>query len=253
VILEDCVVVGGVFAGRSLELNNCVVGTFNSPSVRCAKQIHLMLPSAFSIESVSAPPGTECFNLALADLGALMRGTPEAKNSGRVNMDFAREEQRTVLVGDGTQQTLKSYSIVGKVLAADMMNLDRLQNHFLLTTAALGSQLLRAYDLGDDPDGNRVELTPERIADFFFKILDGRIIPQRLNGSFTLADITGAFSSTPSGSAGAEQATAPPDSPPAEQDAATTMSDAPQATCPECGSQAREGDTSCTECGSPLW
>ncbi len=193
VVLEDCVVIGGVFATRSLELHNCIVGTFNSPTVRCSKRLHLLLPSAFSVESISSMPGTECFNLSLADLGALMRRAPEAANSGRIALDLTKDEQRTVLSDAGAQHILKSYSVIGKVLAADLLDMDKLQNHFLLTTAALGNQLLQTYDLGADAEGTRIDLTPERIAAFFFDILDGKVQAQDLDGRFTLSDIVGSF------------------------------------------------------------
>ena len=39
ITLQDCVVVGGVFGSRGIELNNCVVGTFNAPRVRAAAKI----------------------------------------------------------------------------------------------------------------------------------------------------------------------------------------------------------------------
>jgi hypothetical protein len=36
----------------------------------------------------------------------------------------------------------------GWVPAADALDFDKFQNHFLLTAASLGSQLLKNYDLG---------------------------------------------------------------------------------------------------------
>jgi len=191
IALEDCVVVGGVFATRNLDLNNCLVGTFNSPTVHVAQNLFLLLPSAFSVEAVSAQPGTECCNLALADLGALMRGAPPAPDSGKIKIDLQRDEQRTVLADGSTQQILRSYSVAGKVLAADLLDLDKLQNHFLLSAAGLGSQLLETYNLGLGADGKAVELTADRIADFLFDILHGRIAIQNLDAKFSLAEVTG--------------------------------------------------------------
>jgi hypothetical protein len=188
IVLEDCVVVGGAFATRNLEMTNCVLGTFNAPTVRAAQSITLLLPSGFSVEPISCLPGTEFRSLALADLGALMRGVPEAPNSGSVPISVETDQQRAVLVDGDTQQILHSYSIAGKVLAADLLDFDRLQNHFVLSAAALGPQLLRAYDLGQDAGGQKIELTPERVSAFLFDILHGKISVSTLDGRFSLAD-----------------------------------------------------------------
>ena len=186
--LEDCVVIGGVFASRNLSLSNCVVGTFNAPSVRAAQSIYLLMPGGFSVEPLATLPGTVFCSLALADLGAIMRGAPEMQNSGKIPIHVPEDEQHTVLTDGETQVLLRSYSVSGKVLAADMLDLDRLQNHFLLTTAGLGTQLLRTYDLGTDAKGTVIDLTPERISQFFFDILAGRVEIASLSGKFSLAD-----------------------------------------------------------------
>ena len=81
VILENCVVIGGVFATQSIELKNSIVGTFNAPSVRVEQSVGLLLPSAFSIEKISSVPGTQMYNLSLADLGSLYKGFPQSQNS----------------------------------------------------------------------------------------------------------------------------------------------------------------------------
>ncbi len=191
IVLEDCVVVGGVFATRSLELNNCVVGTFNCPSVRVSQNLFLLLPSAFSVEPVAGLPGAECFNLTLADLGALMRGACEAPDSGKIRVDLQKDEQRTVLTDGSAQQILRSYSVAGKVLAADLLDLEKFQNHFLLSAAGLGSQLLKGYDLGLGADGKPINLSADRIAGLLFDILHGRITVRTLDAQFSLTDITG--------------------------------------------------------------
>jgi hypothetical protein len=190
--LKDCVVLGGVFAVRRLSLDNCVIGTFNSPSVLLKGDIYLLLPSAFSVEPVSVIPPAKIHNLALADLGALMRGIPPHPNTGRVTLDPVADEQKTTLVDDaGNHQVLTTYSIAGRVLAADLTNLEKLQNHFLLTAGSLGAQLLKTYSLGADKDGNPVELTLPRIADFFFDLLHGRTLVPELSGSFSIKDFPG--------------------------------------------------------------
>lgn len=200
VILEDCVVVGGVFATRTLELSNCVVGTFNSPAIRASKVVYLLLPSAFSVESIKCLPDTQFYNLTLADLGALMRGVPEAPQTGQIRMDITTDEVRTVLTDKDAQQVMRSYSVVGKVLAADLLDTDKLQNHFLLSCAGLGSQLARTYDLGLGADGKATKLTPEAIATFFFDLLWGKVAVSNLDGHFDLKDIIARFAKETGGS-----------------------------------------------------
>jgi len=182
--LEDCVVLGGVFGANTVELNNCIVGTFNAPVVRLSGTEYLLFPSAFSVEMINALPGAQMFNLALADLGALMRGADPLPSTGKIVMDIAADELKAVLTGDGTQQIVRTYSVAGKVLAADLVDFDRLQNHFLISCASLTSQLLRTYDLGQDRNGRTIELTPERVSAFFFDILDGKLEIPDLSGEF---------------------------------------------------------------------
>ena len=193
VILENCVVIGGVFATQSIELKNSIVGTFNAPSVRVEQSVGLLLPSAFSIEKISSVPGTQMYNLSLADLGSLYKGFPQSQNSGRIEMNVDADEIKTSLSDEETQKTLRCYTVVGKVLAADLMDMDKFQNHFLLTAASLGTQLLKTYDLGLDSKGQQAHLTIEKIRDFFFDILVGKIAIQSIDGKFGISDITGKF------------------------------------------------------------
>jgi hypothetical protein len=66
-----------------------------------------------------------------------------------------------------------------------------LENHFILTAAGLGGQLLRTYDIGRDVNGNLLELTPERIDGFLNDILHGRTAVANLSGTLKLADFAG--------------------------------------------------------------
>ncbi len=277
IVLEDCVVIGGAFATRSLELHNCVVGTFNSPTVHASKMVYLLFPSAFSMEKLATLPGTEFFNLTLADLGALMRGVPQAESSGKIRINTAEDEVKAVLTGDGAQQILRTYSVVGKVLAADLVDYDKLQNHFLLTCASLGSQLLRSYDLGLDASGNVVEITPERVAEFLFDILNGKIEVPDLAGDFDINTIVRGLASTPSAQESVVPkpvAAQPPVEPPrsveeaakaepspdvaASSTRASVVSDSPplaeatgSSVCRHCGSELDEGSAFCDNCGKP--
>lgn len=191
VTLENCVVIGGVFATHEIDLCNTIVGTFNSPIVQIRETVNLLLPSAFSIEKMIAAPGAKMYNLSLADLGSLYRGMPQSEYSGRIEMNINADEIKTTLVGDDVQKTLRSYTVIGKVLAADLIDSDKFQNHFLLTSAALGSQLLKTYDLGVDSEGKPAQLTFDKIRDFFFGILSGRIEIQPIDGTFNISQITG--------------------------------------------------------------
>ncbi len=190
VSLENCVVLGGVFAVKNLNIVNAIVGTFHSPSVRIAQEVGILLPSAFSVEPVSCLPGTSLRNYSLTDLGSLMRGIPEKERSGYISMNIEKEVQRSVLCdASGNTQVVLSYSVAGKVLTADFVNMENLQNHFLLSAGSLGAQTLRIFDLGLDGKGAAVELTQKSIADFFFKLLDGRIAPKKLDSQISFAEL----------------------------------------------------------------
>lgn len=189
IMLENCVVIGGVFATQQADIVNSVVGTFNSPSVRIAGIVYLLLPSAFSIEKLICTPDTRLYNLSLADLGSLYKGLPQSENSGYIPMDINVDELKSSLVDEDAQRTLRSYTVVGKVLAADLLDTDKFQNHFLLTAASLGPQLLKTYDLGIDKDGKIATLTVENIREFFFNILHGRIEVQLMDGKFNINDL----------------------------------------------------------------
>jgi hypothetical protein len=193
IILENCVVIGGVFATQSIDLTNSIVGTFNSPVVRIAQTINILLPSAFSIEKISVAPSTKLYNLSLADLGSLYKGLPQTANSGKIEINTETDEVKTSLANEEMQKTLHSYTVIGKVLAADLIDTDKFQNHFLLTAAALGSQLLKTYDLGVNAKGEPVTLTFDKIRDFFFDILSGKIEIQTMDGKFDISQITGKF------------------------------------------------------------
>lgn len=190
IVLENCVVIGGVFATQELNLKNSIVGTFNAPTVKISETVYLLLPSAFSIEKISAAANTKLYNLSLADLGSLFRGQPEANYSGRIEMNLEADEVKSKLVNEDVQKTLRSYTVVGKVLAADLLDMDKFQNHFLLTAASLGAQLLKTYDLGID-NGKSIPLTVENIRNFFFQILTGKIQVRNMDGKFDISQIAG--------------------------------------------------------------
>ena len=186
IILENCVVIGGVFATQSLSVKDCILGTFVSPYVELDGNVNLLLPSVFSVEHINYTKTTKLYSLALADLGSLYRHQAEAAESGKIEINLASDDLRTTLTDGEQQRSLHSYSVVGKVLAADLIDTDKFQNHFLLTAAALGPQLLKTYDLGTDKDGKPALLTTERIRAFFFDLLLGKIKVKDLDGSFSI-------------------------------------------------------------------
>ena len=191
VVLENCVVLGGVFASQKLSLINCMVGTFHSSSVRLGGEIMLLLPTAFSVEPITMLPGAKVRNLSLADLGSLMRGTPELPGSGWIRMDIDKEEQRTDLVDEsGNVQLIRSYGVSGKVLTAGLMDFEKLQNRFLIAAGSLGAQTLRTYDIGLDQDGNAVEVTTSSIMDLLFSVLDGTKHVSELEGTISFDELT---------------------------------------------------------------
>lgn len=192
-ILENCVVIGGVFANNSAELTDCIVGTFSCQSIRVARQLVLLLPSAFSTERMSLIPGTKLYNLCLADLGALYAGQTPAQNSGRIEMNAETDEITTTLSDANAQKTIRSYSVAGKVLAADLLDTNKFHNHFLLSAAGLGSQLLKNYHLKVNDDAPAVSVTFPKLKEFFFRILAGQIEIGEIDGSFNIADITNSF------------------------------------------------------------
>lgn len=186
IILEDCVVIGGVFATQTLDLKDSIVGTFISPDVTLEGDIYLLLPSVFSQESVRHGASTRIYSLALADLGALYRRQPESPESGKIAINPSTDDLRTTLTDEEQQRSMHSYSVVGKVLAADLIDADKFHNHFLIEAAALGPQLLKTYDLGPDADGKPSLLTVDRLRAFFFDLLHGKIKVQDLDGSFSV-------------------------------------------------------------------
>jgi hypothetical protein len=191
--LENCVVVGGVFATQKIDLKNCIVGTFNTPSISVSDTIYLLLPSAFSIEKINTLPTTKFYNLSLADLGSLYKGFSQDASSGKIEINLEHDEIKTTLTDEDVQKSLRSYTVIGKVLAADLLDTDKFHNHFLLTAASLGSQLLKTYDIGMDVNGETATLTSEKIRDFFFDVLYGKIEVNEMTGNFDISQITGKF------------------------------------------------------------
>ncbi len=187
--LEDCVVIGGVFSTKSIDIKNCVMGTFNSNSVFLEGTNYLLLPSAFSSSPVETMADSKLYNLSLADLGAIYKGIPQMDYSGIIEMDVKTDELKTMLSEDQKTMLVYSYSISGKVLATDLVDVERLQNHFLIGATAMGTQILRTYDLGIDAEGNKAVIEPEKVAAMFFDVLHGKTVIQVIDGTFSIQDL----------------------------------------------------------------
>lgn len=190
IYLENCVVLGGIFGTKQITLSNTMYGTFHTPAVEMSGNNYMLYPACFTVEPASTLPNTKLYNLSLTDLGSLFKGEKEKDMTGKILMDFENDCQRMVLVGERDETTvMNSYSVSGRVLAADMVDLDKLQNHFLIEAGALGTQILKVYSLAKE-DGSKSEpLTVENIADFMFSIVNGRIVPQDVSGEVSFEEL----------------------------------------------------------------
>lgn len=195
VYLENCVVLGGVFATKNASITNCIFGTFNAPSVELSGVSYMLYPAAFSVEPLSFLPQTELYNISMAHLGALYKGEPESINTGKIRMDIEDDHQRTVLLdnADGSTTTVNSYSVSGRLLVADLIDFEKLENHFLIGAGALNSQILKVYSLTKADGEKSEELTVENISDFFFKIISGAVQIQDISGDISFNDLKKAF------------------------------------------------------------
>ncbi|MBP3884564.1 MAG: hypothetical protein J6D54_06465 [Olsenella sp.] len=192
--LENCIVLGGVFSSKSASFANVMVGTFHAPEVSLSGINYLLYPTAFSVEPMSVVPGAELYCLSLADLGALFKHDEQAEESGRIRMDLTADSQRTVLLEeDGARILVNSYSVATRILASDLASPDKLENHFLLSAGALGTQLLKTYSLTTADGRKSDELTIENIANFLFEVLSGAIAVQDLDGRVSFKELEEKF------------------------------------------------------------
>ena len=111
------------------------------------------------------------------------------ENTGIIEMDVKTDELKTMLSEDQKTMLVYSYSVAGKVLAADLVDFERLQNHFLIGATAMGSQILRTYDLGTGADGQKAIITSEKVASMFWDILHGKSQIQTIDGKFSIQDL----------------------------------------------------------------
>lgn len=194
VYLENCVVLGGVFATKNLTISSCVFGTFNAPSVELSGVNYMLYPAAFSVEPLSFLPHTELYNISMAHLGALFKGEAEDEKTGKIKLDLNDDHQRTVLRDDdGSTITINSYSVSGRLLVADLIDFEKLENHFLIGAGALTGQILKVYSLTKSNGDKSEELTAENISEFFFKIISGKIQIQNMSGEISFGELKKVF------------------------------------------------------------
>lgn len=188
--LEDCVVLGGVFATKSLRLRKCVVGTFNAPSAVIDGDIYALFPSVFTVEPLNVAQGAKLFCITLADWGNLIKGLPENEMSGMVAIDPVNDAQKISLQDKQGNQTMwQTYSVAGKVLAADLLDLKKLDNHFMLSVGSFSEQLVKQYDLGCDKEGKPIKLTLETLGQFFRDIQSGKVKVRELDAKVSFDEL----------------------------------------------------------------
>lgn len=188
--LENSVVLGGCFASKTLTLQNVIAGTFNAPEVKAGGINYLLYPTAFSVEPMSCLPGTEFYNITLADLGALYKEEKEKPNTGKIRLDIKADSQRTVLVDETNAKTLlHSYSVASRILVSDLLDMENFENHFLILSASMESQILKTYALQKTDGGKSNDLTLTNIAMFFFELLSGKIQVGDISGSISFDEL----------------------------------------------------------------
>jgi hypothetical protein len=175
VTLDNSIVLGGVFASKSMSIENSMVGLFNASQVKAGGINYLLYPTSFSVEPIEQIPGTTFNNLALADLGSLFKGDSPKPNTGRIEMNLQEDSQYMNLTDqEGSQYVVNSYSVAARVVVADLINFEKFENHFLITAASLGPQLLKSYSLIKENGQASDPLDLEHIVPFFFDILSGK-------------------------------------------------------------------------------
>lgn len=192
--VENSVILGGIFASKTLNIQSSIIGTFNAPEVNSGGVNYLLYPTAFSVEPMAYLPGTEFWNLALADLGSLFKKEAEKPYTGKIKIDIQNDTQRTVLTDEsGTQTLINSYSVANRVLVSDMVDFEKLENHFLIISASLGSQILKQYSLTKADGQKTEELSVENIRNFFFDVLSGKVEVKEISGEVTFEELKKKF------------------------------------------------------------
>jgi len=182
--LESCVVLGGAFATKKLSAKNTVLGTFNSPEVLLSESIYLLFPASFAVEPPTKGVNLQVWNLTMADLGALYFGKEQSQQTGRISMDPLKDVVAVNLYDQGgNKQVLRSFSVAGKVMMADLLDFDSLYNHFILRTGTMAGHIAKTFQVQEG------ELKTEKVAELFFQILSGKLEVRDLVQNVTLSDL----------------------------------------------------------------
>lgn len=189
IILDHCVVIGGVFASKKITMNSSVVGTFNSQAVELDGICYLIYPSAFSVEPLASTKSAKLYNITLCDLMDAFKGNKQKEGTGKIDMDIDKMPQRVNLKDeDGTILLVHSYSVAAKVLSFDIEDFKKLNNHFLINAASLSGKLLKDYEVEAD-DGKKRNLDLDEISSFFFSILSGDLVIPDVKGSINFEEL----------------------------------------------------------------
>lgn len=68
------------------------------------------------------------------------------------------------------------------MLVSDLINMEKMENHFLIISASLGSQILKTYSLTKSNGEKGPELNVKDIAEFFFNIVAGKVQIKEMDG-----------------------------------------------------------------------
>ena len=114
----------------------------------------------------------------------------EKQNTGKIKIDLVNDTQRTVLTDEnGTQSLINSYSVASRVLVSDLIDMEKMENHFLIISASLGSQILKTYSLTKSNGEKGPELNVKDITEFFFNVLSGKIQVREIDGKLSFDEL----------------------------------------------------------------
>jgi hypothetical protein len=182
--IEDCVVVGGVFATKRFASKDSLVGTFNSPEAMLSGRLILLLPACFTTEPLQVSGDLKIENLALADLASMYFGAPVKPRTGAIELDPRVDTIESELTDQqGNRMKVKTLTVAGRALLAGLSDLEGLGNQYLAAAVGLGPHLLKRFSL------EQGEVDPEKVAGFFFDILHGKVQFKKMDASIPMDEI----------------------------------------------------------------
>lgn len=75
------------------------------------------------------------------------------------------------------------------MLVSDLVNMEKMENHFLIISASLGSQILKTYSLTKSNGEKGPELNVKDIAEFFFNIVAGKVQIKEMDGKLDFDEL----------------------------------------------------------------